>query len=90
MFTLILHPGEPVQERIGFTMSEADLDDAEDYGRANGNDDLQKRLRDAAYHKVLELDITPRILDEPWVLLHEGTIVGRNHLAAGISEEDIK
>jgi hypothetical protein len=90
MFTLVLHPGEPSQERIDFAMSEADLDDAEDYGRAERNDEFQKRLRDAAYHKVLELEVTERVLEEPWVLLHDGTITARNHLAMGIREEDLK
>jgi hypothetical protein len=49
-------------------------------------------MRAAAYHMVLELRVcrdVERISGEPWVLLQNGKIVARNHLAAGVRDEDL-
>jgi hypothetical protein len=92
MFQLVFHPADDDRERIPFTVSEADLDDAVDVGRAERSQSLAQRMRAAAYHMVLELRVcrdVERISGEPWVLLQNGKIVARNHLAAGVRDEDL-
>ena len=91
MYQLVLNPGADNQERIALTVSEADIDDAVDYGRAEAGDPIEKQMVDAAYHAVMEGRVRPvdRVCDEPWVLVHRGTIVARNAAASGVSESDL-
>jgi len=93
MFELVMCPGSARQERIRFAVSEANLDDAIDYGRVSADDPLDRQVRDCAYHMVLELDVcrsAERITEEPWVLLRNGRIIARNALAADIDEDDLE
>lgn len=93
MFELVFHPGTHKQERIAFTVSEADLDAALDYGRAERNTPFQEQMLAAAYHKVLELNVcndVERIAGEPWVIARSGRIIGRNVGAIDLSEDDLR
>lgn len=91
MFELVVNAGAAGQERVRFAVSEADLDDALDYGRAERSQPLDEQVRAAAYHMVLEGSVRPidDFADGPWVLLRRGRIVARNHLAAGVRESDL-
>ena len=91
MYQLVLNPGDDDQQRIAFTVSEADVDDALDYGRAERGDPLDQQLADAAYHMVMTGRVTPidRVTDEPWVLVRDGRIAARNAAAADVTEADL-
>ena len=93
MYELIFNPGTDEAERVSFAVSEADLDDCTDMGRAERTDPLDKQMRQCAYHMVLELRVcadAERISSEPWILVYRGKIIARNHLAASITEDDLK
>lgn len=92
MYELIFNPGTDEQERIAFTVSEADLENALDYGRAEASDSIQKQMANAAYHKVMDLgvcDDVERVCEEPWVVVQRGRIIARNVQAIDITEADL-
>jgi hypothetical protein len=74
-FNLVLNPDTNSAESIPFSVSEADIDDAIDFGRVERGDSLEKQINDAACHKVMELRVTRRILHEPWALERDGSRV---------------
>ncbi len=87
---LVIDPGGDGQRRVPFTVSEADVDDAIDYGRAERDAPLADQFDAAAYHMVLELRVcTGDDIELPWVLVRNGRIVGRNAAAMGVSESDL-
>jgi hypothetical protein len=92
MYQIVVHPGTGRSRRVAFAVSEFDLDDALDYGRAQRADPLDRQMADAAYHMVIE-GIVPGLgndhLDAPWVLVRDGRIVARNHMAMGVRDSDL-
>ena len=92
MLYLLFNPATDDEERIAFTVSEANIDDAIAYGRADRTKSLSAQIDATAYHMVLELEVcadVERICDEPWVIVRDGRIVGRNLLAAHIRTDDL-
>ena len=92
MFELVFHPGTKREERIGFTVSEANLDDGISYGRVEADDPIQEQMLACAYHMVLELEVcrdVERIAGEPWVIAYRGKIIGRNVGAVDVRDEDV-
>ena len=92
MLYLLFHPGSDHEERIPFSVSEASIDDAIDYGRAERAMPFNEQIDATAYHMVLELHVcrdAERIGNEPWVIVRDRRIIGRNHLAMGVREDDL-
>jgi hypothetical protein len=92
MLYLLFHPGTDHEERIPFSVSEANIDDALDYGRAERGMSFNQQMDATAYHMVLDLNVcrdAERISSEPWVIVRDGRIVGRNHLAMSVREDDL-
>ena len=92
MLYLLFHPGSDHEERIPFSMSEANIDDALDYGRVERAMQFNEKIDATAYHMVLELNVcrdVERISSEPWVIVRDGRIAGRNHLAMSVREDDL-
>ena len=92
MLYLVFHPATDDEERIPFSVSEGNIDDALDYGRAEHEMSINGQIDATANHMVLELDVcddSERIGGEPWVIVRDGRIIGRNHLAMGITEDDL-
>lgn len=92
MLQLVFNPATDDEERIAFTVSEADLDDARDYGRVEADMVFDEQISATAYHMVLELrvcDDVERIGGEPWVVVRNGRIIARNHLAASVGDSDL-
>jgi hypothetical protein len=78
-FSLVLDPNGKNPQRIPFTVSEGDIEDAIDFGRVKRSDPLDKQIKDAAYHKVMELAVDRRVLDSFWLLVCNGEVIARNH-----------
>jgi len=92
MLYLLFNPGTECEERFPFTVSEANIDDALDYGRAERDMTFDQQIDSTAYHLVLELDVcrdAERIGREPWVIVRDGRIIGRNHLAVNFQADDL-
>ena len=91
MLQLVFNPGDDAEKRITFTVSESDIDDAVDFGRARTADPLDLQISDAAYHKVMDQRVCrdERIFELPWVILRDGRIIARNHMAMGVTEADL-
>jgi len=92
MLFLLFNPATDDEERIPFTVSEANIDDAIAYGHAERTKSLSQQIDATAYHMVLQLEVctdVERICDEPWVIVRDGRIIGRNLLAAHIQNDDL-
>jgi hypothetical protein len=92
MIQLVLHPGTERQERIAVVVSERDIDDAVDYGRASAKEPMTRQARNAAYHMVMEGNVVAvdRVCGEPWVLVQRDRIFAANAAAARITEADLR
>jgi hypothetical protein len=93
MLILIFNPATDREERIPFTVSEANLEDALDYGRAERDMPFDEQIDATAYHMVLDLNVCAdpeRISSEPWVIVRDNRVIGRNHLIAEIDDEDLE
>ena len=91
-FALVFDPGTEDECRVPFSLSEADLDDAIDYGRVERDDPFDVQLSRCAYHMVMELRVCDdeRIFERPWVVVRSGSIIAWNHLAMGVTEADLE
>jgi len=90
-FQLVFDPGTEDEARIAFTISEADIDDAIDYGRVERGEPFESQIEGAAYHMVMNQRVCAdeRIFERGWVVLHGGAIIARNHMAASITEDEL-
>ena len=59
-FQLVFNPGQAAAQRIPFSISESDIEDALDYGRVERHEPFDKQLSDTAYHMVLASPV-------PWI-----------------------
>ncbi len=92
MYQLILDPGSDVEERIPFTISEADLEDAIDMGRAERSDPFDRQISACAYHMVVERRVCQdeRLFDSAWVVVRDGKIIARNAGAMDVTQDDLR
>jgi hypothetical protein len=90
-FYMLVHPGTPQQTRIPFSLSECDIERAIEDGMANAGDGLFTQLADTAYYMVVTRRVCQdtRLLSAPWVVVHNGVIVGRNARAANVTIRDV-
>jgi len=92
MVQLIFHPATDDEERITFTVSEANLEDAISFGRVEDTMPFDEQISRTAYHMVLELLVCEdvgRICGQPWVVLRDAKIVACNHLAGHVRAEEL-
>ena len=90
-FQLVFDPGSTDEEQIPFTISEDDIDDAISYGRVERDEPFEKQISGAAYHKVMQLNVTDdvRNFESAWVVLQNKKIIARNVGAVDVAEEDL-
>ena len=91
-FVMLVCPGTARQARIPFVLSEGDVESAIEDGMANPDDPLDQQLADTAHYMVVTRKVCQdaRLLSCPWIVVHNGVIVGRNALAADISLKDFE
>ena len=90
-FSLIISPRTIHRTTLRFSLTERDLDDALSDGMASAEDPFDRQLSDTAYYMVITRRVCKdsRLVSQPWVVVRNGFIIGRNARAVHISNGDI-
>ena len=91
-FALIISPRTIHRTTLRFSLTERDLDDALSDGMASAQDSFDRQLSNTAYYMVITRRVCKdsRLVSQPWVVVRNGFIIGRNARAAHVSHGDIE